>query len=238
MNSPNGLSTECLSCHLHPDNFFCALSRVSVDAFDQMKHTTMFPEGATIFMEGQAPRGIYMLCQGKAKLSTASSRGKTFIVRIAQPGELLGLQETVTGKPYELTAETMQPSQLSFLNREDSLRFLREHGDALLHAAQHISRDCQEAYEVIRAIGLSHSAPWKVAKFLLTAATDGRVTNGVVHATLALTHEDIAQLIGTSRETITRVLAEFRKRKIVELRGSTLVIHNKEALERVVAAQV
>lgn len=234
MNSPYGLPADCHSCHLHPDNFFCALSRQSMEAFDQIKHATVFPEGAVIFMEGQAPRGIYMLCQGQAKLSTGSSTGKTFIVRMAKPGEVLGLQETVTDKPYELTAETMQPSQLSFVNRDDFLRFLREHSDALLHAAQHISRDCQEAYNVVRTIGLSHSAGFRIAKFLLASATDGRVTNGVVHATLALTHEEMAQLIGTSRETITRTLAEFRKRKIVELKGSTLIIHNKAALERLV----
>ena len=96
--------------------------------------------------------------EGQAKLSTGSSRGKTFIVRMAKPGEVLGLQETITDKPYEFTAETMQPSQLSFVDREDFLRFLREHSDALLHAAQHISRDCQEAYEVVRTIGLSYSA--------------------------------------------------------------------------------
>lgn len=236
MNSPYGLPADCHSCHQHPDNFFCALSHQSIEAFDQIKHATVFPEGAVIFMEGQPPRGIYMLCQGQAKLSTGSPRGKTFIVRIATRGEVLGLQETVAGTPYQLTAETMQPSQLSFVNREAFVRFLREHSDALLHTAQHISRECQEAYDVLRSIGLSHSAPWKVAKFLLTSATDERVANGVIHATLAMTHEEIAQLIGTSRETITRTLAQFRKRNIVELKGSTLLIHNKAALERMVRA--
>ncbi len=236
MNSPYGLPAECHSCHLHSDNYFCALSRESIEDFDQMKHATVLPEGAVIFMEGQAPRGIFMLCQGEAKLSTGSRDGKTFIVRIVKPGEVLGLHEIVTGRPYELTAETMQPSQLSFVKAEDFVRFLKGHADALLHTAQHISRDCQEAYDVVRTIGLSHSASWKIAKFLLASATEGKVTNGVVSATLAMTHEEIAQLIGTSRETITRTLADFRKRKIVELKGSALIIHNKPALERLVAA--
>jgi CRP/FNR family transcriptional regulator, cyclic AMP receptor protein len=234
MNSPYGLPVECHSCHLHPDSFFCALSRESMEAFDQIKHATVFPDGAVIYMEGQAPRGIYMLCQGQVKLSTGSSRGKTFIVRVVKPGEVLGLHEVVTSKPYELTAETMQASQLSFVTREDFTQFLHEHGDALLHAAQHISRDCQEAYEVARTLGLAHSASSKMAKFLLASATDGRVKDGVVHATLAMTHEEIAQLVGTSRETITRTLASFRK--IVELKGSALIIHNQAALERLVAA--
>jgi CRP/FNR family transcriptional regulator, cyclic AMP receptor protein len=238
MNSPYGLLCveSCLSCKLRSGNFFCALSQESLEAFNQIKHATVFPEGALIFVEGQNPRGIFMLCQGQAKLSTTSREGKTFILRITKPGEVLGLHAVVTGKPYEVTAETMQPSQLNFVSREDFLRFLKEHGDACLHAAQHISSECQDAYDVVRSIGLSNSVSGRVAKFLLASATDGRVTKGVVRAKLALTHEDIAQLVGTSRETITRTLSEFRKKEILELKGSTLIIHNKPALEQLVAA--
>jgi len=232
MSSPYGLPAECLTCHLGSDDFFCALSQESLEAFNRIKHTTVFPPGAVIFVQGQTPRGIFMLCQGQAKLSTTSHDGKIFILRIARAGEVLGLDAVVIGKPYELTAEAMQPCQLTFVNREDFLRFLREHGDACLHAAQHIGRYCQDAYDVVRSIGLSHSVGERVAKFLLASATDGQVSNGVVRTRLALTHEDIAQLTGTSRETISRTLSELRKKFIVELKGSTLTIHNKPALEQ------
>ena len=238
MNSPYGLPCveNCLTCHLRSENFFCALPQESLEAFNQMTHAEAFPEGAVIFLEGQTPRGIFMLCQGQAKLSSTARDGKTFILRIAKAGEVLGLHATVTGRPYELTVETMQPCQLNFVSREDFLPFLKKHGDACLHAAQHISRDCKDAYDVVRSIGLSHSVSGRLAKFLLAAATDGQVTNRVVRTRLALTHEDIAQLTGTSRETITRILSEFRKKDIVELKGSTLIIHDKLALERLVAA--
>ena len=176
-----------------------------------------------------------MLCQGQAKLSIASRDGKTLILRIAKPGEVLGLHAVVTGKPYELTAETMQPCQLDFVSQRDFLHFLKEHGDACLQAAQHIGRDCQDAYDVVRTIGLSHSVSGKVAKLLLASATDGHSTNGVVRASFALTHQDIGQLVGTSRETITRTLSELRKKHIAELKGSMLIIHNKAALEQLVA---
>jgi len=236
MNSPYGLPAECLSCHLRSDNFFCALCPESGEAFNRIKHGAVFPEGAVIFVEGQTPRGVFMLCHGQAKLSTTSRDGKTIILRIARAGEVLGLDAVVTSKSYETTAQTMQPCRLNFVHREDFLQFLKEHSDACLHAAQHISRDCQDAYDVVRSIGLSHSVSGRVAKFLLASATDGEVTNGVVRTTLALTHEDIAQLTGTSRETITRILSEFRKKDIIELKGSTLIIHNKPALEQLMTA--
>ena len=177
-----------------------------------------------------------MLCQGRAKLSTTARDGKTFILRIAKAGEVLGLHATVTGRPYELTVETMQPCQLNFVSRKDFLRFLNKHGDACLHAAQHISRDYQDACNVVRSVGLSHSISERLARFLLESSAEGRVANGVVRTKLALTHEDIAQLIGTSRESITRTLSEFRKMEIVELKGSALIIRNKTALSRLVAA--
>jgi CRP/FNR family transcriptional regulator len=237
MNSPYGLPAECVDCHLRSDNFFCALSRESLKAFNQIKHSTVLPEGAVILVEGQTPRGVFMLCQGQVKLSTNTRDGKTFILRIAKAGEVLGLHAVMTGKPYEVTAETMRPSRLNFIEQTDFLRFLKEHGDAGLRTAQHISRDCQDAYAVVRAIGLSHSVSGRVAKFLLAAAAaDGKVTNGAVRVKLGLTQEDIAQLMGTSRETITRTLSDFRRREIVELKDSTLTIHNKLALERLVTA--
>jgi len=236
MNSPYGLPAECVTCPLRSDNFFCALSHKSLKAFHRIKHAAVFPEGAVIFVEGQSPRGIFMLCQGQAKLSTTSREGKSFILRIAKPGEVLGLHAIFTGKPYEATVETIQPSQLNFVNREDFLRFLKENGDACLHAAQQVSRECQDAYDVVRSIGLSHSISARVAKFLLQSAAHGQVKNGQVRVKLVLTHEDIAQLTGTCRETITRTLSELRQKDIVELKGSTLTINNKPALERLMAA--
>jgi len=238
MKSPYGLPCvdDCLNCHLRSESFFCALSKQSLDAFNQMKYASVYPGDAVIFLEGQSPRGIFMLCQGQAKLSTTSRDGKTFILRIAKPGEVLGLQATVTGKPYELTVETMQPSQLNFVNREDFLRFLKGHGDACLQAAQHISRDYQDACDVVRSVGLSHSISERLAKFLLETSAEGKIANGVIRTKLALTHDEIGQLIGTCRESITRTLSEFREMKIVELKGSTLTIRDKAALGRLVAA--
>jgi CRP/FNR family cyclic AMP-dependent transcriptional regulator len=233
MNSPYGMPAECLTCHLGSDDFFCALSRASLETFKQIKHAAVFPAAVVIFVEGQTPRGIFMLCQGKAKLCTTSRDGKALILRIAKPGEVLGLDAIVTGKLYQVTVQTMQSCQLNFVNREDFLRFLHEHSDACLRAVQQISRDCRY---VVRSIGFSHSVSGRVAKFLLASATDEPASNGVVRVRLALTHQDIAQLTGTSRETITRTLSEFRKKDIVELKGSTLIIYNKPALERLVSA--
>lgn len=237
-SSPYGLPVvdNCMTCKLRNENFACTLSHPSLQALDRVKHATAYPAGAVVFVEGQMPRGVYILCQGRAKLLATNSDGKTFIMKIAQAGEILGLHAVVSGKPYELTVETLQPSQLAFIGREDFLRFLREHGDASLRAAQQLSNDCISAYDVIRCIGLSHSVGEKLARLLLQWSSDAQVANGSIRLKVALTHEEMAQLIGTSRETVTRTLSQFKKQRILELTGSTLIIRNKAALEAMVAS--
>lgn len=225
---------SCLTCRLRSRDFFCNLSRDSIEAFDKIKHAAVFPEHAVVLVEGQSPCGIFVLCQGRAKLSTTSREGKTLIVRIADAGEVLGLHAVITGGRYELTVETMQPSQLNFVGRDDFLRFLKEHGDASLHATQHLARDCSDSYGVVRTIGLSHSVSERFARFLLDTAASGEVSHGTVRVHLAMTHEEISQLIGTSRETVTRLLSEFRRNDLAELKGATLIIHNRPALKNMV----
>jgi CRP/FNR family transcriptional regulator len=227
---------SCLNCHLRSRDFFCDLSQESLEAFNKIKHAAVFPDHAVVLVEGQSPWGVFVLCQGRVKLSTTSREGKTLIVRIAEPGELLGLHAILTGGPYELTVETMQPCQLNFVAKEDMLRFLVEHADAALRATQHLARDCSDAYGVVRTIGLSHSVSERFARFLLESAVDGEVKNGTVHVRLATTHEEISQLVGTSRETITRLLSDFRRNDLAELKGSMLIIHNRPALKSMVRA--
>jgi CRP/FNR family transcriptional regulator len=236
MSSPYGLeiTENCLICKLRHSGFFCELPSPSLQDLEKIKYASAYPQGSVLFVEGQSARGVYLLCSGRVKLSTTSRDGKTLILRIAQAGEVLGLHASVSGKPYELTAETLQPCQLDFVKRDDFLRFLQNHGDACLNAAQHLSQNCQSAYEMIRSLGLSHSVSEKLARLLLEWADDGENTRDGIRIKVSLTHEEIAQLIGTSRETVTRVLGEFREKELAQLRGSTLLIRNRAGLEKLI----
>ncbi|HUM06916.1 MAG TPA: Crp/Fnr family transcriptional regulator [Terriglobales bacterium] len=232
-NSPYGLpiADDCASHTLRSHDLSCALSSESMRDLDRISHANSYPAGALLVVEGQTARGVYILCHGRAKLTTTNRDGKTLILKIAQPGDILGLDAVISGRPYEFNVETLHACQVAFVAREDFLRFLKNHGDACLYATQHLSRDCQAAYDSIRSMGLSHSVTEKLARLLLHWSVDAKGADGTIRIKLALTHEEIAQLIGSSRETITRILGEFRKRKLVELNGSTMLIRNKAALE-------
>lgn len=226
---------SCLNCKLRADRLFCDLPAQTLEAFEAIKYTTVYPKGAMLFVEGQSARGVFVLCTGRAKLSTGSSDGKTLITQIAESGEVLGLSATVSGKPYEVTAETLLPCQINFVKREDFLRFLSEHGSACLRVAEHLSNNYHIAYEQVRLLGLSQSAAGKLAKLILDwCARYGKQTERGTQLKLTLTHEEIAQLIGASRETVTRLLSDFKNDQLIYLKGSTLLVSDKPRLEALV----
>jgi len=232
--SPYGLDIieSCLTCKTRTERLFCDLPAAALQAFENIKYATAYPKGAVLFVEGQAPRGIFVLCKGRVKLSICAPDGKTLIVKIADPGEVLGLSASVSGKPYELTAETVDPCQVNFVKREDFLRFLKEHPDACFKVAEQLSEKYNTACHEVRSLGLSHSAGEKLARLLLEwSSRNGETAKQEPRLKLALTHEEIAQMIGTSRETVTRLFGDLKKRQILQTKGSTLVIRNKAALK-------
>src|SRR5262249_25043472 len=141
---------------------------------------------------------------------------------------------TISGRAYEVTAEVIEPTQANFISRTDFLSFLREHGDAALRVAQELSETYQSAFAEMRTIGLSHSAGEKLARFILDWAADHNLEKSSVKVSLTLTHEEIAQMIGASRETVTRLFADFKKKNLLQVKGSTLIITDKTGLERLV----
>ena len=238
MRAPYGLEIieSCLACPHREDRLFCNLPPTAVQRLAKITSASSYPKGATLFVEGQSPRGVFVLCSGRVKLSTSSADGRTLILRIADAGEVLGLPATVTGKPYELTADVIEPTQANFISRQDFLAFLREHGEAALRVAQQLGETYHSAIAEMRTIGLSHSVGEKLARFLLDLTAGQENGKGEIKVTLTLTHEEIAQMIGASRETVTRVFGDFKKRQFVQVKGSTLIIKDKAGLQSLLAS--
>lgn len=226
---------SCLSCRLQGEFFFCFLDQEALVAFDRMSFTSVYPAGAVLIAEGQSARGVFMLCRGRVKMSIAANDGKTLITRVSDAGEVLGLSESLTDTPHRATIETIEPTQVKFVKRDDFLRFIKEHSEACYKAAEQLSTECNIIGEHIRSLGLSHSAAEKLAHLILSWSDDGgKETERGVRIRVLMTHQEISQMIGTSRETVTRLLSEFRAKKILTTRGATMTIHNKPALEALV----
>jgi CRP/FNR family cyclic AMP-dependent transcriptional regulator len=238
MRGPYGfeMSENCQTCKLRKSNFFCHLQGPALKDFDIVKSSSVYPEGAVLFMEKQDPRGVFVLCEGQVKLSICSSEGKTLIVRIAQPGEVLGLTAVVSGTPYEVTAETLRPSQVAFVRRDDFLRFIAHNPEVYQNIMKQMASSYDSACEQLRTVGLSASAPERLAKVLLEWSQGAEQTKAGTRITMPLTQQEIGELIGSSRETVTRTFSEFKSRRLVTLKGSTVTIPNRAALEQVAGA--
>ncbi len=238
MKTPYGLEIieNCLTCPLHRDRLFCNLAPAALAGLDAISSTAIYPKGAVLFVEGQEPRGVFVICNGRVKLSASSAGGKSLILRVAEPGEVIGLPGTISGKPYEATAEAQEPIQANFIPRKPFLEFLRAHGEAALKVAEALSDIYYAAYREVRCLGLSGSVEEKLARFLLDFAAGHASGSGQNRAVMTLTHEEIAETIGSSRETVTRLFADFKRRGLIEVRGSTLVIANKSGLLELLAA--
>ena len=237
MRAPYGLNIldNCLTCPVREEHLFCNLPMDALQKLNEIKSTAVYPKSAVLFIEGQQPRGVFVLCAGKVKLSTSSSEGKTLIVKIAEPGEVLGASATILGKPYEVSAETIEPAQLNFIKRDDFLKFLNTNAEACMHTAEQLSEKYHSAQREIRSLGLSQTTSEKLARLLLDWCNrGGEETPRGVRLKVLLTHEEIAQMIGTTRETVTRLLSDFKRKKIIEMKGSSVFVLEKNSLETMV----
>ena len=234
MRSPYGLNIldDCVTCPVREEHLFCNLPLSAVEKLNEIKSTAIYPKSAVLFIEGQRPRGVFVLCTGKAKLSTSSSEGKTIITKISDPGDVLGLNATISNHPYEVTAEMIEPGQANFISRESLLQFLRENGEVALRVAEQLCRNYYVAYEEIRTLGLATSPAEKFAKLLLS--WEGERNKRSNSICLTLTHEEIAEMIGTTRETVSRLFSDFKRKQLVEIKGATLTIRNRDGLEKLV----
>jgi CRP/FNR family transcriptional regulator len=173
---------------------------------------------------------VFIVCSGKVNLSTTSREGKILILKTAVPGEALGLSAAISSVGYETTAETATPCQLNFVDFKHLLELMQTHSEVGVHAARCLSRDFHLAYRDIHDLVLSRSSAGKLARLLL-AQSPLQPGDSEARIQSLMTHEEMAQRIGSSRETVTRLLSELKKRQLIRLDGSALIIRDRTALE-------
>jgi CRP/FNR family cyclic AMP-dependent transcriptional regulator len=219
--------------------FLDGLSGDAQRAFRAITRTNRYQNGSILFSAGQAPLGIFMLHTGKVKLSTASSKGKSITLRVAKPGDILGLSAALKGSPCELTAEIMGDTKADFVTRADFLRFLDQYPESYFQVVQMLSREVAAAHERVRLFRRAQSACGRLAALLMEWCAEGGVkSNEGICLTVPLAERDIGHMIGTSRETVARLLAKLKDKRIAQRNGHGLLILDQAALESIARSQV
>ena len=228
--SAHTANSNCENCKLKHNGFLCHLTPMAAQEFESIKLSSRYAEGSILFVENEKARGIFLVCSGKVKLSISSRGGKTLILQIAKPGEVIGLSASMSGVPYEVTAETLHPSEIVFIRREDFLRFIHRFPEAYEAVIRQLNLQYGRACEQLRTIGLSTTAHEKLARLFLHWSSGEQQTSEIDQIKVPLTHEQIAACLGSTRETVTRTLSDFKSKHLVTLKGTTVMIPDRSAL--------
>jgi CRP/FNR family cyclic AMP-dependent transcriptional regulator len=224
---PYGLNVveSCSDCTMREKGPFCRLLQGTLSELNSFRQDCLYPRGAVLFVEGEMPRGLFILCSGQAKLSATSANGHALNLRIVEPGETLGLSSVVANEPYTTRAETLSNCQVSFISRLRFLQLAHAHPDFSLNVSRHLSMELRNAYNQTKLLALAPGTQVKVAQFLLSwAEKHGEPVADGMRIAVYMTHGEIGESIGASRETVSRILGEFRRRQLIRIHGSTIVI--------------
>jgi CRP/FNR family cyclic AMP-dependent transcriptional regulator len=202
--------------------------------FSGMGHLTFYPANAALLTEGQIPRGIYIACSGRSKLSIEARDGKTIILKIVGDRHVMGLSAVVSATPSPITVTTIELCQIKFVERTSFLRLIERNSHVALACAAMLARDVTTSFDDVYDLLLARSSTEKLARLLLSWASD-EPRNRELRVPTEFTHEEIAQMIGSSRETVTRLLTVMKQKDLIRIEGATLVIPNRIALQAIAA---
>jgi CRP/FNR family transcriptional regulator len=230
MESMREVVGNCRNQAKRAGEFFGKLNPSALQDFSSMEYASSYPANMVLFAEKETARGLFVVLEGEVRLSINSSEGRRLSLRIARKGDILGLSSTLSANPYDMTAETLYPSKIARIERRDFLNFLSRHPEVYLAVTEELSRHMTMACEQLRTVGLSSSAPEKLARLLLEWSDSGQSTENECRLRFSLTHEEIGEFIGASRETVTRTLSAFKHRRLVAFQGSMMTIPSRSAL--------
>lgn len=203
----------------------------SPPSLDTFKVSKQLQRDVILFAEGQKSAGVYVLLEGRVKISINSIDGKKLLLRIAYPGELLGLNATLTGRAYSATAETMDRCRIDFITRDNLLELIERDRSTYLHVIQSLTGKFSKLIDHTRLLFLSQTAAERLARLLMKwCDTSGQVTADGILIRPGLTHEEIGQIICASRETVTRTLNRFKQNHLIAFAKGDLIVRDRDGL--------
>lgn len=228
---------SCSACSLRES--FCDLSSEARAAFDRLKTTVAYRRNEVIFHEGDTAHSVVAVCDGTVKLMTASSDGRALLLRLARRGEMLGLVEAVLGSDaYEFSAVAIEPAVVAVVARDTFMRFVNSYPEACVSLTVALSRQYLFAQRETKFLAFQDPTVVRLAHLLLDWSAEARPEADGLHIPLHLTHADFAQAIGSTRETVTRVLGSLAHAGLVERRSEEIVIHHPAELALVASSAI
>jgi CRP/FNR family transcriptional regulator len=226
-------STEQATGRVQGNLPFSNLKGAALAQFNAIAMETNYSRGDRLFLEGEAAQCIFVITSGRVKLSVTSREGKIMILRVASGGDILGLGAALAAKAHELSAEVLEPCRAKVIRTKDFLAFLERYPEAAMEATRCMLHEYQASFNNICRLALPTTVAGRLANLLLEWRSN-RFERGENpgRLTVALTHEEIAGMTNTSRETVSRVFQQFQREKLIAVKGASLTVLQPQALEQ------
>ena len=223
-------AASCTYCTTAHANSFCEIRGSELTDLSKLRFKRHYAANSTLYTQGQMSDGAFILCEGRVKLSNCSANGRVITFGIAVAGDVLGLSAALMDSEHENTAEAIEDCQVNFLGRDELSEFLRTHPDACLNAARQISRDYQTAFKRMCSLASPDKVANKLARLFLDWSGSEQHDRIPIRLDNGVTHEALGEMIGVTRETITRALKHLRESEVATLKGHDLLIHGRDRL--------
>ncbi len=221
---------DCGTCPIRFMNLFHSLPPEALEPFNRSKLVNFYKKGQLLFYEGSKPLGVYCINSGRVKLYKTGEDGKQHILRIYGSGEILGMASIFAEREYTSSAEAIEDSVICFIEKSGFFPFLSRYPNLALEVIRNLSQEVMTEEEQIRVLALK-TADQRLAELLLMLKeTFGRPENSHVVLSLPLSRKEMAEMIGTTPETVIRLLKQFERKGLVEIRGRRIVILDTEGL--------
>lgn len=226
------LNILCEACLTRQNSLFSELDSDNLDALSCSKSCIKYKKGQTIFYEGTRPMGIYCLNKGKVKVFKLSSQGKEQIIKICQAGDLLGYRATLSNEFYSASATVLEDAAICFIPKEDFMGVLSNNPAFYGKVVKKLCHELGIAREQVTDLAQKSVRERLAGNLLMLNKSyhdDGHEDDMI---DVALSREDLANIVGTATETVIRLLSDFKKDGLISLEGKKIKILKPRELAR------
>jgi CRP/FNR family transcriptional regulator, cyclic AMP receptor protein len=206
---------------------FSGLQRDELLKFAELTRERTYPKGSVILFQGDPGDSLYVLRQGRAKVVLIGEDGREVILGVLEPGAHFGELALIDDQPRSAHVIAMEDSQLLILRREDFRRRVEANPSVAWALLTELSRRLRRADQKIGGLVLL-DVPGRISRLLLDLSAE--TSNGTIEK--PLTHQTIAQMIGASRETVSRAMKEFQEEGLIRVERRRIAVANRDALEK------
>lgn len=208
---------------------FSTLSDAEFIKLEQIFVLRSYRRGQIIFLEEETGNYMYMVISGKVKVSKASAGGKETILAIHRTGDFFGEMSLLDGKTSPATVSAMEDAKIISVSGADFHKYLMHNEKVMLQIIQVLCARLRQVWQMHSLSSSNADARIRMAIYQLAKRHGIRDAHGTI-VDLKITHQELSDIAGTSRETVTRTIAHLREKGILEIEQRRMILPDPEAL--------